>query len=364
MIKFEHIKNIRNISRRRHVPIGTLIYMRKRFNVNYSYNILNTQLVTRGLVNTGIDYFSLEFKYSVIHNYYTGGMRKSNDVFSIISTVHKIFMRKGLLSRVIKSVNSCLMDIGQTVAAYFINEYIHNTFDNDLSVDLNSSEVYQFDNFSKSFQSIVYANNKPISSIIKFSDIIDYSSDKLLNDGLNLIDGYKTSRIDNSKIVLQSFYKYQLYLELLSCCSGSNLRDNTILNNMIINNRSLLFKSGSLSITRAYPMLTLHSYKKRIFENSATLFNTNISPSSIISFLPSVLNFVFNIKIKNLSKKMRKILKNKRRFALSYVYVKPEKRLREAIHFINKFMILYDSSNINDRVHAALSSIILNSKSS
>jgi hypothetical protein len=152
---------------------------------------------------------------------------------------------------------------------------------------------------------------------------------------------------NNSNFLLNNIFKFFKFYEI----NNLRFKDNAdIIKNNII--RFFNFKNNknlSLNFFNKYLLLLLNRQSKQDFENNIFFLNNFFCISGVIEKTIQILPFFFKVFLKGLSKKMKKILKNKRKFKPIYLYVKSEKRTNSAIHFLKRHLKLSDGKNFSSK---------------
>ncbi len=87
-------------------------------------------------------------------------------------------------------------------------------------------------------------------------------------------------------------------------------------------------------------------------------FNKFFSLDFFLKYVVNQLFFFFKINYRALTKKIRKILKNKYRYKSYPTYIKPSMRVKETLRFLKKCIELEVSDSIRDNMYQSLFSII------
>ena len=362
---------------------------RQTCNMSYFFNSFSM------LQNSNIrlkKHFNLYYdKNNLIGFYLVKGLSKFSNIFYILSVMHKIFLKKGFMLKIIKAVNSSL----QKLSVYFFNScfslYIldsslltginpdsnNGTTDTEVYANSTALEVYSFKYFNNTFRDIFNITNSDNIGIGSYSIIYDNAFNDITgNANMEYSDFLTSTEVDNenttdgnkSVFFLNIFFKYFFFCNMSNFfnffkfngdCSISTSSDGYLLN---LYNKS--FKSMPVSFYNKYFSLLFLNIKHIYFEDYLKLLNNFFS---ILYFIPKLINkiyFFFKIQLMSLSKRIKKILKNKRKFRASYTYIKPKKRLHTTVYYLKKYLLLTDGKDLQDKIFNVFYTTLSGSKSS
>jgi hypothetical protein len=236
--------------------------------------------------------------------------------------------------------------------------------------------LYFFKYYSTTIFDFLIFNNNTVSSLkgfsVEYDDIfhnINYltSNSTFLNTDLNFKDfhinndNFKDYSFNNSVrniFFINIFYKYFFFCNI-STLDSFFLKNNLKLNSFFLENYfyklyNINYKILSLSMFKKYYLLLFNNLKKLYHETYINFLNNFFSIEFIIPKILSSINFIFKIQVKSLSKKMKKILKNRRRFSIVYNYIKPFKRLNILLYFIKKYILISDGKDLKEKFYNVL----------
>jgi len=304
----------------------------------------------------------------------------NKDIFFVLSLIHKIFMKKGFLIKIIKSINYSLIKINDLFFNSFLAYYINNEnfcyFNESLDLSNGISEIFMFKSLNTFCKDIFpiftdELNKKTICSADdSFNDFtsINQNFRQKAADDINANDEiFELNDIfeqDNmySSLFMLSYFKYFYFFSFFK--SNFFLPSNQLYSNYLMFLYSKDIKKMSLSFFNKYFLLLLNNYYKFHFKNYINISNNFFS---ITYFLPkffSYMNFFFKVQLKTLNKKMKKILKNRKKYNTVYSYIKPHRRINVAIYFFKKYISIADGKTNYDKILNVFLSLLLEDKSS
>lgn len=354
----------------------------KNFNIFYKYHNFTSYRSEFLILTNTFKIFSN--KFSILRYYNLKNINFENKIFFILSTIYRIIFKKGFFLKIIQSINSVLRKINFIFFNSCFSYYISNNFffKNNNNLELaNQDELYTFKysllnifDFYISNEISGSADSKLLTeyddNILNFSNFENFNNVILNNNSESLINSLllNSENISNRSIFILNFYfKYFFFCKTskLSFSSITELNNlDSISKNYFYSLYNKNFKIFSLSMFKKYYLLVINNFKKIYHESYINLLNNFFSIDFIIPKLLSLLNFIFKIQVKSLSKKMKKILKNKRKFTLAYSYIKPHRRLNVLLYFIKKYTLIADGKDFKEKFFNVLISLIFEEKDS
>jgi hypothetical protein len=351
------------------------IFIKSRFNRSkfiIMYNYINSTIIQnecnalRVLLDVRVS------KLDVIKFYDIKNINSKNRVHFILSNIHKIIFSKGYYIKIIQILNSILKDIN----LIFFDSCFINHMDSFKTNFNSNTELYVFK---------YYYNIMSDFCLIENNDYIKWSTQSLLYD-TNLTNFNNIDSLDKSYLVnfndndeeafffinrkknintMNIFFKYFFN----NICVNWNFfniinYDNIYLKNFFFNIYNKNFNINILSFTKQYFLLLFTNYKKLHYEQYINYLNNFFSINHFLYKIFFKINFIFKLQLKSLSKKMRKILKNKRRYTLVYTYIKPHKRLNVLLYYIKKFILLSDGKDLKEKLNNTFLSLLLDNNDS
>ncbi len=350
------------------------LFFNKKFNKNktiisyfyYNHTIIQNECNTlRKILDVRINKLDL-LKYYDIKN-----ITNKNKIHYIISNIHKIIFSKGYYLKIIQIFNSILRDINFMFFDSCFIKHIGN-LNNEIGCN---SELYIFKyyyNLMSDFYITEPSNNELILSkqssfynpdTVNFSYFNNFSENFLFN--FHNDDDYLIFNKKKSIDILNIFFKYFFNNYSFNYIFFNNINYNdSYLKNFFFNIYNKNFNIKILSFTKQYFLLLFTNYKKLHYEQYINFLNNFFSINYFLYKIFFKISFIFKLQLKSLSKKMRKILKNKRRYTLIYTYIKPNKRLNVLLFYIKKFILLSDGKNLQEKLNNTFLSLLLDDKDS
>ena len=327
-------------------------------------------------------------KYVLLKFFLLKNNNVSTKIFFILSNIYKIIFKKGYFLKIIQLINNILKKLN---FFFFDSCFGYHIFNTNIYLEKNESsnntlELYFFKYYSTTIFDFLIFNNNTVSSLkgfsVEYDDIfhnINYltSNSTFLNTDLNFKDfhinndNFKDYSFNNSVrniFFINIFYKYFFFCNI-STLDSFFLKNNLKLNSFFLENYfyklyNINYKILSLSMFKKYYLLLFNNLKKLYHETYINFLNNFFSIEFIIPKILSSINFIFKIQVKSLSKKMKKILKNRRRFSIVYNYIKPFKRLNILLYFIKKYILISDGKDLKEKFYNVLWSLIFENKES
>ena len=358
--------------------IGNNHYINNKYYINnkklvklsYFFNTFKSVYSSNSFLkhNQNLNYY----KFDLIGFYLINKSTKFSNTYYILSIIHKVFFKKGFMVKIVKLVNNSLKQIND----FFFNEcfsyYNNNTNLSFSNIDRDVTEVYSYKYFNNINKDVFLINDNSFSDnypiTIEYQQVLDNilnngdKSDELLFSDCNTDFNYPNISI----FLLNIFFKYSFFFSITNFYNLFKFKNNFKFSshNFLYSLYSKNYFSLSISFFNKYFFLLFSNVKRLYSEDYLKLSNNFLS---IFYFIPKIINkvyFFFKVQLSSLSKRVRKILKNKRKFMISYTYIKPNRRLHTTIHHLKKYLFIADGRTLQDKIFNVFFSTLNNSKSS
>lgn len=340
------------------------LFLKKKFNnkiyILYSYY---NHTIVQNEVNSLRNILDVRMhKYDLLRFYDIKSINSSTKIHYVLSNIYKIMFGKGYYVKIIQILNSILKSIN---TVFFDNCFLNhiNNLNNELGVD---SELYVF-KYYNNIMADFYFNNTSNNNLLKQQSAF-YKLDLVyFNTSSNVL--FMNSNADDDAFIFiknrniaifNIFFKYFFNNINNSYLFNTSFKyKDYYLQNFFYNIYNKDFNVNILSFTKQYFLLLFTNYKKLHYEQYINYLNNFFSINHFLYRIFFKISFVFRLQLKSLSKKMRKILKNKRRYSLSYTYIKPNKRLHVLLHYIKKYILISDGKDLKERLYNTLLPLLL-----
>ena len=325
--------------------------------------------------------------------------------FKLIKYLYKIFQKRGLAVKYLGYVSSSLTKLNDNFYDkcfyYYFNNYIStsnsssgDSFYNidymkfweksfihieetvseesfDISSDFNNSEFltfFQKSQFTESVNPIIDSNSilvdLPESTELSESDSDSASIIADIHPSSNIAN-LSTSFGDLIYFLLCLHFKYFNFIYLFFKSNHIKLpwiEKSAVSYFNFSNKLSSLPMSSSFFAKSA--VLLLYNFFFKVRSTYLLFFNKFFCLDYFLKYVITQVFFFFKISYRALTKKIRKILKNKYRYKSYPIYVKPSMRVKESLRFFKKCIELEVSESLKDNIYQSIFSIIFESNDS
>lgn len=248
---------------------------------------------------------------------------------------------------------------------FYLQNYLNidNIKNNPGNISVYNTDYIKF--WEKSFYCFSDDVNYNFEDNLDFLSFFQNKQKSVISSGIpSIINNFGSETnfsIHNLNYCFLSFHlKYFNFLFLFFKNSGiysNNIMDTTISSfaHLFQNMSTINLKSSFLPKS---VLLLFYNFYFKVRSLYLLSFNKFFSLDFFLKYVVNQLFFFFKINYRALTKKIRKILKNKYRYKSYPTYIKPAMRVKETLRFLKKCIELEVSDSIRDNMYQSLFSII------
>lgn len=352
-------------------------YLKFNYNNNMKcyYNLKNFSFSSSLFKKSGV---YLIFWKNVVSSFYLKKNYKNtfNATFLLLK-FQKIFFHKGFWTKIFLSINSVFLSILDIYFFFFKKNFFNYFYISEEKNNKTTFFVFNDLNFFLKdffFNELKEGNLKNVSLLLENQSNLSFINyDNLLSSFFNDEDYIDDSLPNNSKPTINEDVDFSpintedFIINLVFKFYSTFFISNKIFFNF--NNKYNFFfsknvKFYSITFLNKYFQIYVTYLKKHSLNHNLQLLNNFLYKADIIPRFLTLMPFFFKTFFKSLNKKMRKILKNKRRYEIIYSYIKPKDRHKVMIHFLKKNVLITDGQNFKSKFFNVFLSLALEKEKS